>query len=557
MRLNNMGRTFANFENRKLILAVNVIFLSILPIIFIVVPFTNSLDDHGRIFILLIALINTFLLIKRPKSVIPYFFCSFISVLPTFILSMEDLPSQHMNLVHLTRTFIFLFLSTISLKPKISWLPSLIILSPLVYLLNQADYTITFDLTKTSLVQVTTQFIAAFFILIFWEINRSGNQIIHTKRISKILSQLNNKRKEYLELNGFKNKLINKTSQDIRTPLNIIYSEIQSFENGQYFNSDLLKEKITDLIDLVDNVIELNSDKKTIQPINPFWVSHEEIKSCFTITGNSNLDSDHMFQIVSLKENVHYFLDFHILKLGLKPLIKNAMVHTKRGQIQLEIFSMRISETLTEISFVLQDQGQEMPPKQIKTLFEEASFDNNGPRVADGISIAYHNLIERLGAQWEIGQNDHFRGLKIEVKLKVPYKIFENSVLEKLGDSLKSKSILIVDDIKMNAKVLERIISPLGMNTTRVYTGSDAVKLCQSNHYDYVLMDLHMPEVDGYEASTQIINSGFTGSIIAVTAEKGINTIPKALGIGIKGVVFKPVSLNQIKQSLITHSPLH
>lgn len=202
---------------------------------------------------------------------------------------------------------------------------------------------------------------------------------------------------------------------------------------------------------------------------------------------------------------------------------------------------------------MMEDSGHGVAPSQIQELFfPEDQPEKAPPTIGMGLSIARHYLIERLNANWLVAPGEH-GGLKVEVKLEVPLQQFDNLRLRQIEDQLIGRQVLIVDDIKLNHKVLAKVLSGFHVESKSVTSGQEAIDICQLQQFDYILMDLRMPEMNGFEAAQRIIENGYEGSIIAVTAEKGGSTVSQALEAGMKDVIFKPVDFEEIKQSLITH----
>ena len=102
-----------------------------------------------------------------------------------------------------------------------------------------------------------------------------------------------------------------------------------------------------------------------------------------------------------------------------------------------------------------------------------------------------------------------------------------------------AERILIVDDEKAIVKGLKYSIEQDGMETDAAYDGEEALELARTNHYDLVLLDLLMPDIDGFDAFRKL-REKWPVPIVFITADKSIETIQKAVEIGADDYVTKP-----------------
>jgi two-component system, cell cycle response regulator DivK len=111
-----------------------------------------------------------------------------------------------------------------------------------------------------------------------------------------------------------------------------------------------------------------------------------------------------------------------------------------------------------------------------------------------------------------------------------------------------SKRILIVEDQEDNRTILRDVLSTVGYELIEALNGEDGVKLAQSERPDLILMDIQLPEMDGYEATQQIksIAELKTVPIIAVTSYALSGDEAKARAAGCDGYIAKPFSPREL-----------
>lgn len=119
--------------------------------------------------------------------------------------------------------------------------------------------------------------------------------------------------------------------------------------------------------------------------------------------------------------------------------------------------------------------------------------------------------------------------------------------------ALSGLSILIVDDNKMNSKVIGALFSSLGFSPEFAYDGREAVSMYAKKKYDIIFMDLIMPGMDGFETTRFILSENRSAIIVAVSADNMPETHRKAEMTGMKEFITKPVRIDQVKAVLMKY----
>ena len=134
----------------------------------------------------------------------------------------------------------------------------------------------------------------------------------------------------------------------------------------------------------------------------------------------------------------------------------------------------------------------------------------------------------------------------------VPQDERQNSVLDVAFASRYAMDILIAEDNPVNQKLIERIIMKLGYKAVVMQNGLEALREIQNNHYDIILMDIQMPEMDGYEATRSIrkLSNIPQPYIIAMTANALSEDRDICLGHGMDNYISKPMKLDALMDVL-------
>ena len=121
---------------------------------------------------------------------------------------------------------------------------------------------------------------------------------------------------------------------------------------------------------------------------------------------------------------------------------------------------------------------------------------------------------------------------------------------------LQQLSVLVVDDNKMNLLIASKFLKKWLIEVDEAISGEVAVNLLKNNHYDVILMDLQMPEMDGFETTRIIRQTDTATPIIALTADAMPETHSKALAAGMHGYLTKPFVPDVLFDKIARHYAL-
>ena len=227
-------------------------------------------------------------------------------------------------------------------------------------------------------------------------------------------------------------------------------------------------------------------------------------------------------------------------------LIGNALKFTRQGYVN---FGYVVKDN--QLEFYVEDSGMGIPPDMQEKIFNrfrqvETTNTRNfgGSGLGLSISKAYAEMLG--GKIWLTSELD--KGSVFY--FTIPYVTANRRKLSEIpssdGFNLKlntTKTVLIAEDEDSNFVLLEEMLADSGININRVVNGLEAVRLCKSNPYiDLVLMDIKMPEMDGYDATTRIKEIMPELPIIAQTAYITEGDRMKALAYGCSDFISKPIN---------------
>ena len=277
----------------------------------------------------------------------------------------------------------------------------------------------------------------------------------------------------------------------------------------------------------------------------------EKIKKVFTHRCNEKEIKLDLILDKNLKLSNYLLGDFAKVNQVLNNLLGNAIKFTSKGSITLEINKVYEDEKKLALYFEVRDTGIGIAREKIQFIFELFSQANN--RISRkyggtglGLTIS-KRLIEILGGEIklesEVGKGSSFSfSLYFEKSIKKLVSKKQDKKTEVLD--LERKNILLVEDNHLNQYVAKKFLLSWNAEIDIAENGIVALEKMKTKEYDIVLMDLHMPKMDGYEATKQIrlLSGAYFQNIpiIALSASAiGINTI-KFEKMGINDFIRKP-----------------
>ncbi len=270
------------------------------------------------------------------------------------------------------------------------------------------------------------------------------------------------------------------------------------------------------------------------------------------------------------KEEVSLRTDREKFNSILINLIKNAIKYTHKGSIDFG-YSLRLAKDglvkQDELLFYVKDTGIGIPKNRQEAVFErfiQADIADRqayqGAGLGLSISTAYIKMLG--GTIWleseECKGSTFYFTLPYQTELEEKNLVQNNDRSIKLFDKDNSEiprlKILIIEDDEISEILIETLVKKIGKTLFKARTGIEAVSLCRNNpDIDLVLMDIQMPEMDGYEATRQIREFNKEVMIFAQTAYALEGDKEKAIAAGCNDYIAKPIKVDELKQMIIKY----
>jgi PAS domain S-box-containing protein len=383
---------------------------------------------------------------------------------------------------------------------------------------------------------------------------------------------------EAIRLSGTKSKFLANMSHEIRTPMNGILGFLTLIEAGAYESTAELKQfssnarqSAESLLEIINSILDLSkieAGKVEIERVH-FNLLNVIDQSISIVSAKASEKSIKIVKEIQHSTEYRLIGDTTKLRQIIINLLSNAVKFTRKGEIRLAVSTSPVVENEIELNVSVVDSGIGIPADKLSELFKPFSqVDGSESKQLGGTGLGLvicKEYVELLGGEINVeskpgkGSTFNFK-IKCGVQPKSNYAETTTSVsssdddfvltqkIEFNGNGFKEKrskyKVLLAEDNLINQKVSLKMLSAAGYNSSAVANGKEAVEAVAHGDFDLVLMDIQMPEIDGYMATEQIRslkNSKKNIPIIALTAHALIGDREKCLNAGMTDYIAKPV----------------
>jgi len=343
-------------------------------------------------------------------------------------------------------------------------------------------------------------------------------------------------------------------SHELRTPLNAIngitYLLLQEKPRANQLNYlKSLEFSGNYLLNFINDILEINrleSDKILVEKIS--FNIHElttNIRNSFNEFIIENKVTCHQ----KIDDSIHHYLIGDPTKLSqvIINLMNNAIKFTKNGDVWVTIKKMSETDTNIKLYFEIRDNGIGIPKDKQETIFDsfsQGSVEINRTYGGTGLGLSIvKKILELLGTEVTLESDiDKGTSFSFELDFEKGKELSEektaNSNLE--NQCFKDKSILLVEDNKINQMITLKMLEKKEVKCTIIDNGEEAIEHLKDHHYDLILMDVHLPGINGTEATAEIRKFNTETPIIALTAISLNENREMLLSYGMNDVITKP-----------------
>jgi len=367
---------------------------------------------------------------------------------------------------------------------------------------------------------------------------------------------------------AFKSQFLANMSHEIRSPLNGVTGMLnmlktKNLSNEQMEYIEIAEHSADHLLGIVNMILdhskmEAGKMKMDSYPINLKKELTKLIRLFEYRIKDKNIEIHFTYDT---KINNNILGDNLRLQQILINLIDNAIKFTSKGEVKVEVTFIKCIGNTQYLNFKVMDSGIGIDvnkTEQLLLAFEQADLSTTRKYGGTGLGLTIANqLIQLLG-----GPKLNIEAVKTggsTFSFELPFEINTEEIVsekeEKVAVAKMSVSrALVVEDNIINQKVLLKLLEKINIPSDIANNGKEAVLLYEENEYDIIFMDLHMPEMDGFEATVKIHASTKYKiqqiPIIAVTASAFDEDKVRAISNGMDDFITKPVILKNLEETI-------
>lgn len=355
-----------------------------------------------------------------------------------------------------------------------------------------------------------------------------------------------------------KDEFIAMLAHELRNPLAPIRNaselliKISENTSTSHALGDLIKRQVTQLTRLIDDLLEVSRISQGLLKLQmEELLLDEAIKFAIESTGNIIPEKKLLLTYDCTDAHLRVRGDFARLAQSFINIIVNAMKYTEEGGR----INIRLRQDNRDGIVEVTDTGIGIEASLLSKIFElfmqvDNSIDRSRGGLGIGLSVV-KTIVAMHGGTIKASSPGLGMGSTFSIRLPLILSdILTGNTSEK--ESLLPQTILIVDDNKDAADSLAMLLQIMGHQTTATYTGNDAFAAMKAKKFDVVLLDIGLPDIDGYKIASTIRAQDLHQIVVAVSGYGQAEDIQKAKAAGFSGHLTKPVSLTELENKLVS-----
>ena len=354
-----------------------------------------------------------------------------------------------------------------------------------------------------------------------------------------------------------KSEFLANMSHEIRTPMNGVLGALQlamdsrDDEVKNYLKViDISAKNLMDIINDILDYSKIEAGKLNLEII-PFNLKKIVQESLIVVENKAKSQNVELSASFDFENENNFKGDPVRIRQVLLNLLSNAVKFTCNGSVKVKAYTNEAKQVCIEVV----DSGIGIPEEKLEHIFEQFSqADTSTTREYGGTGLGLaitSQLVQLMDGEVSVESKE---GEGTTFKVVLPLEQTEIKLIETKEDLERKygKRVLLCEDNKTNQDVIKQILERLGIDVEIVGNGKEALEVINSDNeeFDLIFMDIHMPEMDGYKSTEELLKIIPDTPIIALTANTTAKDKQKCYDVGMQGYLTKPIQKNLLIDEL-------
>lgn len=388
--------------------------------------------------------------------------------------------------------------------------------------------------------------------------------IIHIiRRQIQLIQDLNISEKKVKESAQVKENFMANVSHEIRTPMNAILGftnllQRQNLNNKSKEYVQTIQKSGESLLTIINDILDMSKIEAGMMRIETAPFSLRGLTHSVEAMFIDKAKEKGIILFTRVDDEVPDILEGDSTRLTqiLVNLIGNALKFTKDGSITIHITDEGRKDNLVNTGITITDTGIGVEQEKLKRIFERfKQADDTVTRQFGGTGLGLSIVTDLVSLQNGTINVESELGKGTSFKIVIPYKVSNedfgksasSEILEAIARDFEHIKILVVEDNEINQSLIKHLFSEWQLEFDLANNGKEAIAALIKNKYHLILMDIQMPEMDGYTAAQEIRRTlNLDTPIIAMTAHALAGEREKCLSYGMNEYISKPIREEQL-----------
>ena len=383
----------------------------------------------------------------------------------------------------------------------------------------------------------------------------------------RMIHALNDSEKRVKDMAAIKEQFLANMSHEIRTPMNAIlgFSNLLKKSNlnsqqKQYI--DYIYSSSENLLTIINDILDISKIEAGMMSFEEAPFSLNGLVSSVEIMFHEKAKEKNLDFSITIEPDIYDTLKGDSVRLTqiLINLLSNAIKFTEKGFVKMNVKQLHHTDDEVRIEFLVTDSGIGISSEKIKAVFDrfqqaEAETTRRYGGTGLGLSIV-KQLVDLQRGTIQLNSEIH-KGSEFRVVL--PFKPYLDFYAHKEDEILnlslvKNMRLLVAEDNQMNQQLIKHLMNQWNLKCVIVNNGVEALDVLRNKKFSLILMDIQMPEMDGYSTTIAIRNElKLDTPVIAMTAHAMPGEKERCLSYGMNDYISKPIKNAELYEILASY----